>query len=347
MKRLLLRLLPRPNPAPPEPAAPGPSAEAALHRLEWQVLRRMDGHAHGDARTWARGLGLDLADLREYQPDDDVRRIDWNLSARLGQPHVRIDHEERALCAWFLIDATPSQGFGSAQRSKQALAQDAVGALAASLTRSGHRVGALIHHGGQRADTLLPARGGRSQVLQLLHILQHLPPPERSPGTTRLVQLLHRAERQLQRQRCAVFLVSDFISTEGWQTPLARLAQRHEVLAVRLSDPLDQQLPALGLVPLQDRETGEQLLVDCQDPGLRLRYAALAAERDASLQSQLAAAGADTLELSTDEDLVPALLRYASLRRTRAQGLQRAGLLATLARQARVTSAPPAAEAAG
>lgn len=329
MKRLLLRLLPKPTPAPPEAATPGVVAEALLQRLDWTVLRRLDGQGQGAARTLRRGQGLDLADLREYQAHDDVRRIDWNLSARMGAAHVRIDLEERDMTVWFLVDATPSQGFGSRQRSKQALAQEAVLALAQVFTRAGHRVGAVVHHGGTETDGVLPPRGGRGQVLQLLRALQRPVPLERTPGLTRLEDLLRRATPWM-KQRAVVFLVSDFISAPGWEPVLGRLAQRHEVLAVRLLDPMDHALPRLGLVRLHDSETGEQLLVDLEDGALHRRYTELAAERDAGLQASLARAAVDVLELSTEEDLGPALLRFARQRQAQRHGAARAAFLQTL-----------------
>lgn len=330
MKRLLLRLLPKPTPAPPDAAPAGPAADALLQRLDWTVLRRLDGQAQGAARTLRRGQGLDLADLREYQDHDDVRRIDWNLSARMGSPHVRIDLEERDMTVWFLVDATPSQGFGSHHRSKQALAQDCVLALARLFTRAGHRVGAIVHQGGTQADTLVPVRGGRAQVMRLLQALQPpAPPAGPTPGLTRLEDLLRRAEPSL-KPRSIVFLVSDFISAPGWEPVLGRLGQRHEVLAVRLLDPIDHALPPLGLVRLHDSETGEQLLVDLEDGGLRERYAELARERDQRLQAALVRAGTDVLELSTEEELGPALLRFARQRQTRRHGAAREAFLQTL-----------------
>jgi uncharacterized protein (DUF58 family) len=333
MKRLLLRLLPKPTPASPEPGplASGAAAQALLERLEWTVLRRLDGQAQGAARTLRLGHGLDLADLREYQVHDDVRRIDWNLSARMGSPHVRIDLEERDLTVWFLVDATPSQGFGSRLRSKQALAQEAVAALGRVFTRAGHRVGAVVHHGGTTRDTVLAPRGGREQVLRLLEAVQQRDagPTPKAQGLTRLADLLRRAEPWL-KQRAVVFLVSDFISEPGWEPLLGRLGQRHEMLAVRLLDPIDHALPHLGLVRLHDSETGEQLLVDLEDRGLHERYARLAADRDTKLQDGLARAGVDVLELSTEEDLGLALLRFARQRQAQRQGAARAAFLQTL-----------------
>lgn len=329
MKRLLLRLLPSATSAPPE-EAPRHDVQAHLQRLEWTVLRRLDGLASGAARTLQRGQGMDLADLREYQAHDDVRRIDWNLSARMGSPHVRVDLEERDMTVWFLVDATPSQAFGSRARTKQALAHDSVAALARVFTRAGHRVGALVHRGGHSPDSVLPPRGGRAQVLRLMQVMQDITPITHQPtGLTQLDVLLRRAEPLL-RQRSVVFLVSDFVSVPGWEPVLGRLGHRHDVQAVRLLDPMDHTLPPLGLVRLHDSETGEQLMVDLADPGLRHRYQRLAADRDARLQASLASAGVDVLELSTDEDLGEALLRYTTQRQTHLRGASRAAYLANL-----------------
>jgi uncharacterized protein (DUF58 family) len=293
------------------------TAEHTLHRLEWAVLRRLDGLLQGDHRTLLRGAGLDLADLREYQSGDDVRHIDWNVTARLQQPHVRVYTEDRELSAWFLIDLSASLDFGSGQRPKRAQLADFTAVLARLLTRHGNRVGALFYDRGVRA--ILPPGASRLHVLRLLHLLQEPPSaPEPQAGPTRLQDLLMAASHLL-RRRSAVFLLSDFISEPGWERPFTHLTQRHDVMAVRLYDPLEQQLPDLGLLPLQDTETGEMLLVDTQDPVFRERFARLAAQREDALRETLARAGADTLELAADDDLLPALLRFVQLRQARAR----------------------------
>jgi uncharacterized protein (DUF58 family) len=240
---------------------------ALLQRLEWTVLRRLDGLLQGDYRTLARGAGIDLADLREYQAGDDVRHIDWNVSARLQVPHVRQFTEDRDTSAWFLLDLSGSMDFGSvagadgdagAPRSKQAVAQAFTAVLARLLTRHGNRVGALLYRHG--VEGVLPPRSGRRQVLQLLARLQ-APTPARAGAATQLADLLDQALGLIPR-RALVFVLSDFISAPGWAAPLGRLAQRHDVLAVRLYDPLELALPELGLLNVQDAESGEQLLLD-------------------------------------------------------------------------------------
>jgi uncharacterized protein (DUF58 family) len=289
--------------------------ERLLQHLEWTVIRRLDGLLQGDYRTLFRGVGLDLADLREYQYHDDVRYIDWNVTARLQIPYVREYHEDREVAAWFLLDLTASMDFGSRRASKRSVATEFVTVLARLLTRHGNRVGAVCYDG--RVDTVIPPRSGRRHVLHVLHRLLSGPAPARSAATN-LADLVQPAV-QLVRRRSLVFVVSDFISAPGWVAPLGHLAQRHDVVAVRLSDPLEAELPDLGLVVVQDAESGEQLLVDSHDRAFRGRFAAAAARRETALREAFRQAGVDVLELSTDGNLVEAILRFADLRKRRSQ----------------------------
>lgn len=290
------------------------NAEHILRRLEWTVIRRLDGLLHGDYRTLFRGFGLDLADLREYQYHDDVRYIDWNVTARLQSPHVRVYNEDREMTAWFLLDLSPSVAFGS-QVKKGAVSADFVAVLARLLTRHGNRVGALFY--GNRVDAVIPSRSGRRHVLHILHRMLSRAEPA-PPAPTNLDDLLRTAFRVMQR-RSLVFVVSDFISAPGWTRTLAHLAQRHEAVAVRLYDPLEMNLPDLGLLVMRDAETGEQVFVDTHDRAFRKRFAELAEKRERELRAELARAGVDALELSTDDDLVDAILRFADLRKKRSQ----------------------------
>ncbi|HRI17549.1 MAG TPA: DUF58 domain-containing protein [Burkholderiaceae bacterium] len=306
---------PAPAPRPEAGSAGGASAEAVLRRLEWTVLRRLDGLLHGDYRSLFRGFGLDLADLREYQYHDDVRHIDWNVTARLQTPYVRQYIEDREVCAWFLLDLSPSLDFGSGARAKRGIAVEFVTALAQLLSRHGNRVGAMFY--GSAVEAVIPPRSGRRQVL---HLLQRMlaKPAATQPATTDLQAFLKAAHLSMPR-RSLVFVVSDFISLPGWSDALARLALRHEVIAVRLHDPLERALPDLGLLTLQDAETGEQIFVDTHDAGFRRRFAAAAERREAELRSGFAQAGVDALELATDDALLPALLRFADLRKQRSR----------------------------
>jgi uncharacterized protein (DUF58 family) len=177
-------------------------AEQLLRRLEWTVMRRLDGLLQGDYRTLLRGTGMDLADLREYQHHDDVRHIDWNVTARHDTPHVRVFTEDREMAAWFLLDLSPSVDFGSGTTAKRETAAEFVAVLARLLTRHGNRVGALLY--GRGVDTVLPARTSRLHVLQLLHAIQHRPPAQ--AGATRLQDLLQAAGTTV-RRRSTLFVV--------------------------------------------------------------------------------------------------------------------------------------------
>jgi uncharacterized protein (DUF58 family) len=290
-------------------------SETLLRRLEWTVLRRLDGLLQGDYRTLFRGVGLDLADLREYQLHDDVRHIDWNVTARLQVPHVRQFHEDREVTAWFLCDLSPSLDFGSSGVRKRQLSIEFVGVLARLLTRHGNRVGALMY--GDSLDTVIPARAGRRQVLRILERMRARPQPLRSAPTD-LGAFLASARGILAR-RAIVFVLSDFISVPAWEAPLGQLARHHEVLAVRLYDPLEREMPDLGMLVFQDAESGEQLQVDTHDAGFRRRFAEQAARREQALVAAFATAGVDALELSTEGDLAEGILRFADLRRAHAR----------------------------
>jgi uncharacterized protein (DUF58 family) len=290
-------------------------AEAVLRRLEWTAIKRLDGLLQGDYRTILRGAGLDLADLREYQHHDDVRHIDWNVTARLQIPHVREFTEDREMAAWFLVDLSPSVDFGSGDQRKRHVSAEFVGVLARMLTRHGNRVGAMLY--GSGVDTVIPTRGGRRHVLHLLDAIQRRPAPAQA-GTTKLGELID-AGAAFVRRRSTIFVISDFISAPGWERSLAMLSRRHEVVAVRVIDPLELDIPDLGLLTIRDSETGEQLLVDTHDASFRKRFARIAAQREAELRDGFVKAGVDALELSTDGDLVDAVIRFAEMRKRRAR----------------------------
>jgi uncharacterized protein (DUF58 family) len=296
------------------------AADAILRRLEWTTLRRLDGILHGDYRTLLRGVGLDLADLREYQLHDDVRHIDWNVTARMQTPYVRQFSEDRDINAWFLVDLSPSSDFGSGDRNKRDLTIDYVGMMARLLTQHGNRVGVMVY--GSTVDTIVLPRADRRHVLRLIHRMTHRPVLG-AVGATRLDVLLRRACETLKR-RSAVFIVSDFITEDGWQQSLGQLAQRHDVQVTRVIDPLEAELPNVGLMTLEDPETGEQLFVDTTDPALRKRYATMAAARDAALTDMFFRAGVETMPLATNESLIDNVVRFVNLRQRRARDGARA-----------------------
>ncbi len=317
MFRWRRRSAPAPEAAPSGNVAPlrPRSAEAVLRRTEWTVLRRLDGLLHGDYRTLFRGYGLDLADLREYLYGDDVRHIDWNVTARLQTPYIREYHEDREITAWFLLDLSPSIDFGSHEVRKRTVSEGFVAALGRLLTRHGNRVGAMLY--GSGVESVIPAGSGRRHVLTILHAMGA---PRAAPMARRtdLSDLLRSAAHMIHR-RSLVFVVSDFFSEPGWERLLATLAQRHEIVAVRLYDPLESELPDLGLIPFRDAETGEQVLVDTHDPGFRARFATAAARREDALRAGFAQSGVDVLELSTGDDLVDSIVRFTDLRKRRSR----------------------------
>ncbi len=289
------------------------SPERVLQRLDWQVIRRLDGILQGDYRSIFYGQGLDLADIREYQFGDDIRRIDWNVTARLNAPYVRQYTEDREITAWFLLDLSPSVDFGTVQTLKRTMLIDFVATLARVLTRHGNRVGAILYD--SHVERVIPAAGGRPQVLRLVNDLQRLPPLPRAPLTD-LAKLLQAAYRAIKR-RALIFVISDFISAPGWDKPLGMLSQRHEVLCVRLTDPRERELPDIGVVLMEDSETGEQLYIDTHDRRFRERFQQAADKRETDLNVTFKRVGIDMLPLSTEDDLVKSIVRFASMRKQR------------------------------
>ncbi len=298
---------------PAEPTPEWATPERILHRLDWQVIRRLDGLLQGDYRTLFYGTGIDFADLREYQPQDDIRHIDWNVTARINSPYVRQYIEDREITAWFLLDISPSMAFGPAGRSKERVLIDFVATLARLLTRNGNRIGAILYN--NRIDRTIPPRGGRNQVLRLIRDLGKK--SDAPTGTVTDLQKLLYAGLNTFKRRSLVFLISDFFSEPGWERPLALLNRKHELIAIRLWDPREVELPNGGLILVEDAETGEQLTVDTSNPQFRRRFYAAAERREASLREKLKRAGVDLFAVSTEEDLVGAIVRMATLRKKR------------------------------
>jgi uncharacterized protein (DUF58 family) len=290
------------------------AAERVLLRLDWTVVRRLDGLLQGDYRSLFRGNGVDLAGLREYQPGDDVRSIDWNVTARLATTYVREYNEDREISAWFLLDLSPSVDFGTVatERLKRTVLVDFVGTLARVMTRRGNRVGAMLYGDG---ILQLPAKGGRDQVLRLIDTLDRQPRLGRAPLTD-LAPLLGKAQHAI-RRRSLVFVISDFIAAPGWERPLSLLNRRHEVVAVRLQDPRETTLPNAGTIVMEDSETGEQIVVDTADRRFRRRFDDAVKAREEAVAASFKRAGVEALSLSTDDDLVRAIVRIATLRSRR------------------------------
>ncbi len=287
-----------------------PTPERILQRLDWKVIRRLDGLLQGDYRSLFFGYGVDFANLREYQAGDDVRYIDWNVTARMDTPYVRLYNEDREINAWFLLDLSPSMDFGTVQSLKRSVLLDFVATLARLLTRHGNRVGAILY--GSRVERTIPAGSGRVQVLRLINDLLKQPLLPKAPITD-LSPLLGAALKGI-RRRSLIFIISDFIGVPGWERTLSLLNQRHEVIAIRVWDQREAELPDVGPIIMEDAETGEHLYVDTHDRKFRQRFQQAAQQREATLQLAFKRAGVDVLTLSTEDDLVRAIVRFAVLR---------------------------------
>jgi uncharacterized protein (DUF58 family) len=286
--------------------------ERLLHRLEWTVIRRLDGILQGSHRTVYRGSGTDFLDIREYEPGDDVRHIDWNVTARMDAPYVREYTEDRELTAWLLLDRSPSMGFGPIDRPKELVLCELATTLARLLTRGGNPVGAVLFD--NEIESRLPPRSSRNQVLALARNLMR--PPGAHGTITDLTGLLDSALATI-RRRSLIILISDFITVPGWERPLLQLAQRHEVVAIRLRDPREYELPDAGVIVVEDAESGEQLTVDSSDAEFRHRLREAGELREAELRAATLRAGVDIYEVSTTDDLVPALVRIVGSRKRR------------------------------
>lgn len=283
--------------------------ERILRRLQWRVLRRLDGRLQGDYRTAFRGTGVDVADLREYRYGDDLRHIDWNVTARTDLTHVREYVEDRDLTAWLVLDTSASMDFGPVGRRKHLVLAEIAGAVAQLLSAGGNRVGALLFDTAVR-DTIPPGHG-RRQVLRIISRLLSGTTGEK--GETDLAAALRAASGML-RRRSLVVIVSDFLGRPGWPKLIGQLARRHDVVAVQVVDRREFDLPAAGMLYVEDAETGEVIFVDTDDPGFQQRLRAAADQRQADLVGDLRSAGLDLFTVSTDEDLVRALVRIVGLR---------------------------------
>ncbi len=293
------------------------SPERILQRLDWHVIRRLDGILQGDYRSLFYGTGLDFADLREYQAGDDIRNIDWNVTARMNSPYVRQYIEDREITAWFLLDFSPSMGFGALERDKESVLVDFVATLARLLTRNGNRVGAIFFN--SHVELTIPPLSGRIQVLRLINDMLKREPAQ-AGSITDLTPLLNAALNSIKR-RSLIFLISDFICTPGWDSLINLLSRHHDLIPIRLWDRREVELPEIGIVLVEDSETGEQLYVDTQNKKYRQRFCAAAQRRGNELAQTFKQAGVNALSLSTEEDLVHAILRFAELRkRTRHYG---------------------------
>jgi uncharacterized protein (DUF58 family) len=298
--------------------------ERLLARLEWRVVRRLDGRQAGSYRTAHRGTGTDLVGLREYTDGDDARHIDWNVTARLNEPQLRLFTEDRELTVWLVLDRSASMTVGGPERGKHDVLSELALVLARLFGRGGNRIGALLYDNG--VVRIVPAGTGRRHALRIgaeltgtaggrPRVGQH--GTGQYSGTTDLAAMLDAAAK-VARRRALIVVISDFIGDGDWGRSLLRLTPRHEVVALRVTDAADDELPDVGLVVVEDAETGEQLVIDSGDPLLRTRLRAAVENRDTRLAAGMRRAGVPIHRIGTDADLVTALIEVvASTQRRR------------------------------
>ena len=283
---------------------------ALLRALDVHIGRKMEGLLAGDYRSALQGDGTELAQIRPYTDGDDVRRIDWNVTARTGEPHVRVNVAERVLATWLVLDTSLSMQFGTADRRKADVAEGVAIAIGHVATRRGNRLG-IVSFGDGNPRTV-PPRQGRVGLVGLLAALRG-EVEAGDVGATSLGEALSRTGA-VARQRALVVVVSDFRGPFDWRRPLLELAGGHDVLAVEIRDPREQELPDAGELWLVDPETGRQLRVDTRDAKLRARFASAAAEERSGLARTLGSVGVRHVVLSTSGDWLRSLAVF--LKRT-------------------------------
>jgi uncharacterized protein (DUF58 family) len=271
------------------------------------IGRRVHGILAGDYRSTLHGEGTELAQVRPYVPGDDVRRIDWNVTARTGEPHVRVNLAERVLVTWLVLDTSPSMHFGTADRRKADVAEGVAIAVGHVATRRGNRLGLVTF--GDAAPRARPPRQGRLGLIGLLAALREEAEASGRVGPTSFGEALRRTGA-LARQRAAVVVVGDFRGPLDWRRPLLELAGRHEIVAIEIRDPREQELPNAGMLWLVDPETGRQIRVDTRNERLRARFAAAAAAERDLVARTFAAAGARHVVLRTSGDWLRTLAAF-------------------------------------
>ena len=282
----------------PDRPGPGPMPDAILRALDITIGRRMNGLLAGDYRSRALGLGTELAQVREYQPGDDVRQMDWNVTARTTIPHVRVQVADRVLTTWLMLDASPSMAFGTADRRKYDVAEGVAIAVGQVATRHGNALGVMSFGGAN--SRLMPPGQGRTGMLGLLTVLRD-EPEGAGLGPTSLGDAIHSLNRMARHSKLIV-IVSDFRGPRDWPDALVELCGRHSVMAVEVRDPREQELPDVGDLWLIDPETSRQLRVDTRSKKLRDRFATAASEERAEVARLVARSGAAHVVLSTQGD---------------------------------------------
>jgi uncharacterized protein (DUF58 family) len=295
------------------------SSSEVIRRLDLTINRKLDGMLHGDYQGLVPGHGSELGEAREYVAGDDVRRIDWNVTARMQDVYIRETIADRELECWVLADLSPSLDFGTADCEKRDLAVAAVAAVGFLTHKMGNRIGAITLS--SKGMETIPARTGRGHLQALLHKVVSIPAVE-GGGSTSLGPAVHRLGAIAGRRGPAV-VISDFLAPPDWEKPMRALAAGHDVLAIEIIDPREMALPDVGLLEVVDPETGQRREVATSNRRFRDRYARAAQQQRDQIARSLRAAGADHLVLRTDRDWLLDLVKFVALRRRRVETLPR------------------------
>ncbi|NNE96572.1 MAG: DUF58 domain-containing protein [Acidimicrobiales bacterium] len=288
-------------------------ARSKLRKLELDVTRRLDGLLHGDHKGLVPGHGSELGETRRYQPGDDIRRIDWNVTARLPEAYIRQTIAERELESWVVVDSAPRLGYGSGRREKRDLALAAAASVGFLTQRDGNRLGAVLT--GPRGEKVIAPRGSRKHLLHVLHQVGSARTDE-GAGVTDLSTTLARLG-SIAKRRGLIAVISDFRVQPGWEAAMGVLARRHDVIACELVDPLELELPNVGLLPVVDPGTGVVVEVPTHKAKVRDAYAAAARERRARLNAHFRRHGIDHIEMRTDHDWLDDVVRFVAQRKHR------------------------------
>ena len=292
-----------------------PEVLSKISRLELRARHVVEGFVSGMHKSPYKGYSVEFANHRPYVPGDDPRHIDWAVTARTNEPHVRDTIADHELEVWLVLDTSSSLGFGTGRATKHEMAWSAAGAFALLASSGGNRVGAVrsTPEGARPRPQLIPARGGSTHAGAVLAALHRAPVDGEAGDLSGAIDLI----RRMARRRGMAIVVSDFLGAATWERPLRALSHRHEVIAVEVIDPREVDLPDVGLIAVVDPETGRRRLVDTSDAAVRVGYGELASRRRAELATRLATCGADHMTLRTDRDWVLDFVRFVSGRKAR------------------------------
>lgn len=292
------------------PSSLSPEVLKRIRGIHLRTRHLVDDVMGGEYLSAFKGRGMEFEEVREYQPGDDIRTIDWNVTARMGHPFVKTFREERELTVMVLVDVSASGRFGTHSRSKNEVAAELAAILAYTAIRNNDKVGLLLFT--DTVERYIPPRKGRGHVWRVIReVMQHKPRQARTDLGAALDFL-----NRVHRKRSICFVISDFLD-DGYQRPLRLTSQAHEVIAVSISDPREQSLPPVGFIELEDAETGELLLVDTGDPIFNRNFSSTAHKRSKAREDSFRAMKVDHIALRSDEDTLGPLLRYFRLRERR------------------------------